>query len=186
MKVSTEGPGPPITYHDYVLLPQDRNRYEVLDGELYMTPSPTYLHQWVVMALAAALHDHASQHGLGAVLTAPIDVVLSETTIVQPDILFIGAARVPAATAKNITTVPELIVEVVFPSSAEQDRVDKMRAYARHGVPHYWIADPDAKVLEMYALSGGDYALAAEFRGDVTGSSPLFPGLAIPLARLWL
>lgn len=186
MKVSTERPGPPITYHEYVLLPQDRNRYEVLDGELYMTPSPTYLHQWVVMALAAALHDHTSQHGLGAVLTAPIDVVLSETTIVQPDILFIRASRVPAATAKNITTVPELIVEVVFPSSAEQDRVDKMRAYARHGVPHYWIADPEARTLEMYALSNAGFELTAHFASDATATSPLFPGLVIPLSRFWL
>src|SRR5574341_1412687 len=108
MKVSTEPASLPITYHEYVLLPQDRNRYEVLDGELYVTPSPTYLHQWVVMALAAALHDHATQHGLGAVLTAPIDVVLSETTIVQPDILFIRASRAPAAPAKNLTAVPDL------------------------------------------------------------------------------
>ena len=176
----------PLTYHEYVLLPQDRNRYEILDGELYMTPSPGYLHQWIVACLVAILQDHVSRQNLGVVLAAPLDVVLSETSIVQPDILFLRSHRLPPRDAKNITAVPDLVVEVLSPASVEQDRVDKKTAYARHGVAQYWIVDPDARTLEMYALSGADYALAADFRGDAAATSSLFPGLSIPLARLWL
>lgn len=185
MKVSTGHPTLPMTYHEYALLPQDRNRYEVLDGELYMTPSPSYLHQHIVTCLASILLQHASAHDLGVVLTAPMDVLLSETNIVQPDILFIRAGRVPARDAKNITVAPDLIIEVLSPSSVEQDRLDKKAVYARHGVSHYWIIDPEPRTLEMYTLSGAQYQLHAEFRGDATATSPLFPELSIPLARLW-
>lgn len=175
----------PMTYHEYALLPQDRNRYEVLDGELYMTPSPSYQHQRVVAELTSILREYASRQRLGEVLSAPMDVVLSETNVVQPDILFLRADRLPPNTAKNIRGTPDSIVEVVSPSSAEQDRENKKNVYARHGVSHYWIVDPDARTLEMYALSGGTYGLAATLTGDARATSPLFPGLTIPLARLW-
>jgi len=185
MKVLTGRPTLPMTYHEYALLPQDRNRYEVLDGELYMTPSPTYLQQHIVTYLASMLLEHVSARKLGEVLTAPMDVLLSESNIVQPDVLFIRTNRVPARDAKNITVAPDLIVEVLSPSSVEQDRETKKAVYARHGVPHYWIIDPQARTLEMYSLAVAQYELAAELRGDATATSPLFPGLTIPLARLW-
>ncbi len=185
MKVSTARSALPMTYHEYALLPQDRGRYEVLDGELYMTPSPVYLHQWIIICLGSMLHEYVSARSLGVVLVAPMDVILSETNIVQPDILFIRAGRVPPRDAKNIRVVPDLTVEVLSASSIEQDRVDKKAVYARHGVSHYWIADPEARTLEMYTLSGGEYQLAAKFQGDATATSPLFPELTIPLSRLW-
>jgi len=174
-----------MTYHEYALLPQDRNRYEVLDGELYMTPSPSYQHQIVVIELASILREHVSRQGLGRVLTAPMDVVLSETNIVQPDVLFLRTDRLPPRDAKNVRVSPDLIVEVISPASVEQDRESKKAVYARHGVAHYWIIDPESRTLEMHALSGGQYQLAAEFLGDATATSPLFPELSIPLARLW-
>ncbi len=107
MKVSTTRSALPMTYHEYALLPQDRNRYEVLDGELYMTPSPVYLHQWIVTYLAGLLQEYVSRHSLGVVLVAPMDVILSEINIVQPDILFISAKRLPPRDAKNIRIAPE-------------------------------------------------------------------------------
>ncbi len=185
MKVSTGRPTLPMTYHEYALLPQDRNRYEVLDGELYMTPSPAYIHQWIVISVGSILLEHVSTRKLGVVLTAPMDVLLSEANIVQPDILYVQAGHAPARDARNITVAPDLIIEVLSPSSIEQDRETKKAVYARHGVSHYWIIDPESRTLEMYALSGAQYQLASEFRGDAAATSPLFPGLTIPLARLW-
>ncbi len=185
MKVSTTCPTLPMTYREYALLPQDRNRYEVIEGELYTTPSPTRDHQVFVTGLASILLQHLVGHGLGMVLVAPLDVVLTETNVLQPDILFLRTGRVPPKGAKNVAVAPDLVVEVPSPSSIEEDREVKMRVYARHGVPHYWIVDPDARTLEMYALSGGAYGLAAQFSSDGAATSALFPGLNIPLAGLW-
>jgi len=174
-----------MTYHEYALLPQDRNRYEVIDGELYVTPSPSYQHQRVIGRLYSILQAYVSSRGLGEVLTAPMDVLLSETNIVQPDILFLRTERLPPITAKNITVAPDLIVEAISPSSIEQDREDKRRVYARHGVAHYWIVDPDRRSLELYELAGPEYRLAGTFADEATATSSLFPGLTVPLQHLW-
>jgi len=175
-----------MTYAEYALLPKDRNRYEVLDGELFMTPSPTYRHQVAAFELAGILRDHVSKHRMGRVLVAPMDVVLSETNIVEPDVLFLRTDRVPPSDAANIQVAPDLAVEVISPSTVTEDREYKKAVYARHGVAHYWLVDPDARTLEMYVLSGPSYALAAEFAGSAAAASPLFPGLSIPLAQLWV
>jgi len=175
----------PLTYDDYALLPQDRNRYEILDGELYMTPSPTLLHQYALVQLVLILMNYVNPRRLGQIFVAPLDVLLSEFNILQPDILFLHQTKVPAATAKNLQVVPDLVVEILSPTSIEQDRIHKKRIYARHGVPHYWIVDPDNRTFETYELAGSEYRLAGSFAGDGTATSSLFPGLEIPLARLW-
>jgi Uma2 family endonuclease len=122
---------------------------------------------------------------MGKVLAAPMDVVLSEANIVQPDVLFLRAERLPPSDAANIQVAPDLAVEVISPSTVTEDREYKKAVYARHGVAHYWLVDPDARTLEMYTLSGASYALAAEFAGGAAAASPLFPGLSIPLPQLW-
>ena len=175
----------PMTYDEYALLPQDRKRYEVIEGELYVTPSPIFDHQFIVTVLAEVLSRSVRLHNLGVVCVAPMDVVLNEFNVFQPDILFLRAGRAPSRGAKNITVAPDLIVEVLSPSTMEEDRNIKMRVYARHGVLNYWIVDPDARTLEMYALEGDAFWIVATFSGDAEATTPLFPGLTIPLARLW-
>jgi len=185
MKVQRERSTFPLTYDDYALLPQDRNRYEILDGELYVTPSPSYGHQLAVYRLATFLGSHVEAKGLGQVLFAPLDVLLAETNIVQPDILFLSRGKIPPGKAKNIQVAPDLVVEVLSESTAEQDRLHKKRIYARHGVPHYWIVDPENRTLEVFELAGAEYRPAGSLAGEALAASSLFPGLAIPLARLW-
>jgi Uma2 family endonuclease len=175
----------PLTYDDYALLPQDRNRYEILEGELHMTPSPTLLHQYALIQLAWILMNHVNPGRLGQIFVAPLDVLLSEFNVLQPDILFLHHSKIPPASAKNLQVVPDLVVEILSPTSIEQDRIHKRRIYARHGVPHYWIVDPDGRIFEVYELAGSEYRLAGSLAGDATATSSLFPGLAIPLARLW-
>ncbi|HYB72774.1 MAG TPA: Uma2 family endonuclease, partial [Candidatus Sulfotelmatobacter sp.] len=136
--------------------------------------------------IASILGEHVSRHRLGRVLMAPMDVLLSETNIVQPDVLFLRAERLPPSDAANIQVAPDLAVEVISPSTVTEDREYKKAVYARHGVAHYWLVDPDARTLEMYVLSGASYALAAEFAGSAAAASPLFPGLSIALAQLWV
>lgn len=175
----------PLTYDDYALLPQDRNRYEIFEGELYMTPSPTLLHQYALIQLAWILMNHVNPRKLGRIFVAPLDVLLSEFTILQPDILFLRHSKIPAATAKNLQVAPDLTVEILSPTSIEQDRIHKKRIYARHGVSHYWIVDPETRTFEAYELAGADYRLAGSFSGDATATTSLFPELVIPLAQLW-
>jgi len=173
-----------LTYEDYVGLPNDGKRYEILDGELFVTPAPVPLHQRVSRNLERLLDRHVVGGALGEILHAPIDVILSPTTIAQPDILFIRAGR-DIVTRRAVEAPPDLVVEILSPSSLRQDRVTKAALYARFGVPHYWIVDPEARRIDAYELEGGTYRLTAEARGTDVLRSSLFAGLEIALADVW-
>lgn len=173
-----------FTYEDYLLLPED-HRYEILDGDLFMTPAPTPYHQRVSLNLLFALHRHVREGGLGEVLQAPCDVVLSKTDVLQPDILFVAADRRSIIGEKYISGAPDLVVEVLSPATADRDTDVKTKIYARFGVKELWIADPDAKTASVFANSGEGFEQVGSFgRGEVL-RSPLLPGLAIPLDEVF-
>ncbi|GBC75866.1 hypothetical protein HRbin07_00058 [bacterium HR07] len=176
-----------LTYDDYLRLPNDGKRYEILEGEIFVSPSPATKHQIISMNLSAILHQHVRQHKLGIVLSAPTDVVLSYTNVVQPDLLFISNARKNIITEKNIQGAPDLIVEILSETSAEQDRTTKKQIYARHGVKEYWLIDPDHETVEVYKLDTKRRAFqhVATYQSDEVLQSALFPHLAITLAELW-
>src|SRR5262249_54186269 len=111
----------PFTYEDYLLLPEDR-RYEIVDGELYMTPSPATYHQRILRQLERALGEYVEGRRLGEVLFAPCDVVLSETDIVQPDVLFVSSGRASIIGEKYISAAPDLVVEILSPATAQRDQ----------------------------------------------------------------
>src|SRR2546430_12413988 len=173
-----------LTYEDYVGLPNDGKRYEILDGELFVIPAPVPLHQRVSRNLQRLLDRHVVDNGLGEILNAPIDLILSTTTIAQPDLLFIRAGR-DIVTRRAVEAPPDLVVEVLSPSSLRQDRVTKAALYARFGVPHYWIVDPEARRIDVYELDGAAYRLTAEATGAQVLRSMLFPELEIALADVW-
>lgn len=174
-----------LTYEDYASLPQDGRRYEVFDGELAVTPAPSPKHQIVSRNLEWILHGHVRKRGLGSVLYAPIDVILSTSTIVQPDLLFIRAGREALVTERGIEGGPDLIVEILSPSSARQDRVVKAALYARHGVGHYWIVDPEARTMELYEIEEEAYRLIAKAAGEEVLRPSLFHGLEVDLGEIW-
>jgi Uma2 family endonuclease len=174
-----------LTYKDYEALPADGRRYEIHEGELSVTPAPSPQHQEVTRNLLVALHLHVDARGLGKVLCAPIDCILSDTTIVQPDIVYIEPRRLPAISRRGIEGPPTLVVEVLSPSTAQIDRSVKFQLYARHDVPYYWIVDPDARSIEAYILTGGVYQLAARLIGVEPVSLPPFPDLTLVPASLW-
>jgi Uma2 family endonuclease len=148
------------TYDDYAALPDDGNRYEVFDGELVMAPAPTVVHQVDLLNLIFAVRQHVKSHKLGECLAAPCDVILDERTVVQPDLIFVSNERSSIVTEKNIQGAPDLLVEVLSPSTAGRDRVVKLRLYARFGVPHYWLIDLTEKIFEVFELDGTSYRLA--------------------------
>jgi Uma2 family endonuclease len=180
----TVAPSLRFTYEDYLLLPEDR-RYEILDGDLFMTPAPTPYHQVVSRNLGVLLLQHARRLGLGEVLFAPCDVVLSKTDILQPDVLFVAADRRSIIGEKYIEAAPDLVVEVLSPATADRDTDVKAKIYARSGVKELWIADPEAKTIAVLANSGEGFRQEGFFRrGDVLRSI-LFPGFTISLDEIF-
>ncbi|HXG04386.1 MAG TPA: Uma2 family endonuclease [Candidatus Binatia bacterium] len=174
-----------LTYEDYCALPDDSLRYEVVEGLLFAEPSPRRAHQRAVGRLFAVLDGHVRARGLGEVFIAPFDVILSPRTVVVPDLVFVAAGRSAIVSERGIEGAPDLIVEVLSGVTRRRDRVVKAGAYARHGVPHYWVLDPEDRTLEAFELVRGAYSPAAALEGDRTFEPALFPGLAIPLAGLW-
>jgi len=173
-----------FTYEDYVLLPEDR-RYEVIDGELYLTPAPTPYHQLVKQRIEQHLLEHVQSSNLGVVLDAPCDVVLSRFDVLQPDIFFIAADRLSIMGEKYISEAPDLVVEVLSPGTRKRDRVFKAKQYARFGVREMWIADPDRKTIEVLVNTEEGFRREAAYVGDDVLRSSILPGLEVPLSRVF-
>ena len=173
-----------FTYADYARLPDDR-RYEVIDGELYVTPAPTPYHQIVGRRIQRFLEDHVEKGVLGMVLNAPCDVVLSQFDVLQPDVFFISAGRLDTIGEKYISDAPDLVVEVLSPGTRKRDRFLKAKRYAHFGVREMWIADPDKKTVEVFVNAKGDFRREALHAGDDVLRSLLLPGLEIPLGRVF-
>jgi Uma2 family endonuclease len=177
-----------LTYRDYEALPNDGRRYEIHDGELSVTPAPSLDHQIISMRLIAALLPAAAAAN-GLLLHAPLDVILADTpehtSIAQPDLVYLGDDRRPRASPRGIEGAPTLVVEIVSPSTRTVDRVTKRRLYARHRVPYLWLVDPVARAVEVLALEGDRYVLAARTTGAEPVDLPPFDGLALVPDALW-
>jgi Uma2 family endonuclease len=174
-----------MTYQDYAALPDDGRRYELHDGELSVTPAPGRTHQAVVGRLFAILLEHVTTRELGEVYVSPFDTILSNTTVVQPDIVFIANDRLAILAERGVEGVPTLAVEVISPSTVRIDRVTKLALYARHAVPHCWIVDPVARTIETYALEGAAYRLDERWDGTAPRALAPLRDLLLEPARLW-
>ena len=174
-----------LTYADYAAIPNDGRRYEVHEGELAVTPTPSPRHQQLSRNLLVLLHAYVGRHGLGEVLVAPIDCILDDTTVVQPDLVFVARDRLASISARGIEGAPGLVVEVLSPTTVQIDRGVKAQLYARHGVPCYWIVDLDARVIEAHVLRAGAYAPAGRLEAARPAALPPFPELTLDPAALW-
>jgi Uma2 family endonuclease len=174
-----------LTYEDYCALPDDGLRYEVIEGFLFSEPSPRRAHQEVAGNLYVMLRAHVDAQDLGKVYIAPFDVILDQRTVVVPDLVFVARERLGIVAERGVEAAPDLVVEVLSPGTARRDRVRKLNAYARHGIRHYWLVDPEAKTVEAFELVEGAYRLAAAVGGDDEFRPGVFPGLAILLSDLW-
>ena len=173
-----------LTYDDYCLLPNDGKRYEIIDGELFVTPSPQSAHQRVVTRLTRYLSAYVEDHQLGEVFVSPFDVVFSRHDVVEPDVLYISKARSSALTKKNVQGAPDLVVEVISSTTAKVDRSTKLKLYARFGVEEYWIIDPEKPSAEIYRRQPGGLELASTLGAEDSLRSPLLPGFGLPLRKL--
>jgi Uma2 family endonuclease len=157
----------PWTYERYCQLPDDGQRYEVIDGALYVTPAPRLRHQTVSRRLQDKLYD-LEKRGEGWVFDAPTDLLMPGCTPVQPDLLYLGPHQREALQENFVQGVPELIVEILSSSSVRRDRVVKLNRYASSGVLHYWLLDPAACTVECFQLDGEHYRLVQALEGQGT------------------
>ena len=169
-----------FTVKDYMSTPNDK-RYQLLDGEMIVMPSPTSRHQTIVMNIAFVLHQFVSEGSLGRVWFAPLDVVLSNHDVAQPDILFVSNSRSAIITEANVQGAPDLLVEILSPGTAEYDRGYKQALYGSHGVREYWLVDPDAETVEVLTLGDQGLAPLATYRRGGMIDSPLLDGLALEM-----
>lgn len=173
------------TYDDYAALPDDRHRYEIVDGVLYMSPAPNREHQNTAGEIFAYLRTHIKLTGLGQVYIAPFDVELSPRTVVQPDVMVVLNPHLGIVTESRIIGAPDLVVEVSSPGSVGYDRTKKQDAYARAGVAEYWIADPWSRTVEVLTLAAGSYRSLGVFEGKAVLPSEVVPDFLVHVAQFF-
>lgn len=173
-----------LTYDDYLRMP-DGLRYELVEGEMRMVPSPSTLHQEVSKRLGRLLLERLEDQGIGRVYNAPLDVVLSEHNVVQPDLLFISKDRLGMIGKANVQGPPDLVVEILSESTEQWDRVTKRRAYARFGVRELWIVDLQAKTIEVASRDASDLVTVGVYPSGATAASVLFPDLTVNVTDLF-
>jgi Uma2 family endonuclease len=181
--MSTAGVRTKLVYDDLVHLPDDGKTYEILDGDLYATPSPSPIHQRVSRRLQRQLERFLEEHGLGEVFDAPLDVILSPRDVVQPDLIVVSDPT--QVSGRAIEGPPLLLVEILSPTSIERDRIVKAARYAALGVPHYWLVDLDTRTIECYRSRDRRYDLVSRAEAPSTLTHPDWPGLTLDLAALW-
>jgi len=175
-----------FSYRDYKSLPEaDTKRYELIEGELLVAPSPSTYHQRIAGNLEYILREFMESRNLGFIYHAPCDVVLSEENVLQPDILFIVRERSEIITEENIQGPPDLVVEILSSSIAKRDRTHKRTLYARYGVREYWIVDPDERTVEIMTLKEKGLDVVSLYQGGARVESPLLPGLVIDLNQIF-
>ena len=179
--MATAQPAFKFTYEDYRTAPPDK-RYELLDGDLLLTPAPNLRHQRLQLRLGTRLAQFIEEQGLGELFFAPCDVVLSDTDVVQPDLLFVSNDRRHLLLGgANVLGAPDLVVEILSPSTAGRDRTLKRALYVKHGVKEYWLVDPVAETVAILRPRGGVLVAAHTFGRNETLRSPLLAGFELDL-----
>ena len=181
-------PGVKLTYDDYLLLPEDGKRHELIEGEHCVTPAPSWKHQAISGNLHGLIWSYLQQKPVGRIITAPFDVILSIFDVVQPDLVFISNERLAqirsSAGAKG---APDLVVEIGSAGTRKRDEMIKRRLYERFGVSEYWVIDPELDIVKVYRRATDRFERVAELSlesGDVV-TTPLLSGLELPLTRVF-
>jgi Uma2 family endonuclease len=176
-----------LTYDDFLRFPDDGRRHELIDGEHFVTPSPITRHQRISRRLLVAIDLHLAAHPAGEVFCAPVDVIFSNHDIVEPDLLFVSNGR-REIVRDRVFGAPDLVVEILSPSTRRTDETAKRRLYDRFDVREYWLVDPDANVVTIYRRAGdGTFPQAAELTsaGDDVLQTPLLPDFSLKLRELF-
>jgi len=173
-----------LTYDDYLRAPAGL-RYELVEGAMRMTPSPSVTHQEISMRLERVLLERLQDTGMGKVYQAPCDVVLSYHDVVQPDIFFISKNRLGIIGKANVKGAPDLVIEILSESTEDWDRVSKRRVYSQYGVREFWIVDPAARTIEVAVRKGSSLETAGVYHVGETASSLILPDLKVDVGPMF-
>ncbi len=174
-----------LTYEQFRQLPEDGKRYELIRGQVHLTPAPSTRHQFVQLNLSNSLFNYLAEKPVGELLTAPLDVRLSDDIAVQPDIIFVSNARTRIIQENFVGGAPDLVIEILSPSTVAHDRTTKLTLYAEAGVPEVWLIDPQARTVEVLKLEGKKYFLDSTLAGDQSLTCNQFPDWELPLNELF-
>jgi Uma2 family endonuclease len=177
-----------LTYDDFVLFPDDGKRHELIDGEHYVTPSPNPRHQRILRRLCLAIDNYLHANPIGEVFFAPLDVVISEFDVVEPDLLYLSRERAERVlTPQHVRGVPDLVAEIASKGTRRRDETIKRALYERAGVLEYWVVDPKIEVVRVYRKGADRFERHVELRLDAgdTVTTPVLPGLEISLDRIF-
>ncbi len=166
-------------------LPESNLPVELWDGEVIHSPTPNPNHQRIILNLAQLFSEHVLAGKLGEVFVSPLDVVLTARRVVQPDVFYIAKSRLNLVTDR-VRCAPDLAAEVISPGSWKRDRVEKKGLYEQHGVREYWIIDPEAQTIEVFALERGAYKLFSKADFGETAASKLLSGFELTWSQLML
>ena len=172
-----------FTHADLLLMPDDLKRREIIDGDMFTTPSPTWRHQLISGNILFAFLRHLEVHSVGIAVTH-LDVILSDYDVVEPDLLFILNEH-RNVIQDWIRGAPDLVIEILSPITEATDRGPKLKVYARFGIPEYWIVDPEKNAIEVYRLEERTYRLAQIVQGQETLTSPLLPEFALEVGEVF-
>ena len=174
-----------VSYEEFRQLPDDGKRYELIHGEVRVAPAPNTKHQFCVLHLGSSLERFLTHNRLGIVFIAPLDVRLSSDTAVQPDLVYISNAHAAIIVENYIDGAPDLVIEILSPSTAVYDRATKLALYAEAGVPWVWLLEPQAKTVEILKLERSKYLVDSILASQQVLTSGVFPGWQLPLDELF-
>ncbi len=173
-----------LTYRDYLDMPGE-DRFELIDGELILVGSPNTAHQTAVLNLATRMNSFVKEKNLGRAFVAPFDVVFSDTDVVQPDLVFVSKEREGIITSANIQGTPDMLVEILSPSSRSRDWSEKRELYAQYGVQEYWIIDPIERKIWIMRLRKGALEVAGEYGAGDTAASSVVAGFGVRVDEIF-
>ena len=179
--------GVKLTYEDYLQFPDDGKRHELIDGEHYVTPTPTLRHQIILGNVLYFIRRHLETHPSGHVFPSPLDVILSKYDVVEPDVLYVSKERGKEILDKWVMGAPDLAIEITSPSTRKRDETIKRRLYERWNVLEYWVVDTDIDVVKVYRRKKTRFDKPLELSreaGDVL-TTPLLQGLELPLSKIF-
>ncbi|MCI0694968.1 Uma2 family endonuclease [candidate division KSB1 bacterium] len=174
-----------FTYEDYLNLPDNGKRYEIINGELYMVPAPSTDHQSTVGNFFGTIWHFLRQNPIGKVYSAPTDVIFSEINVLQPDVVFLSKQKMDILTSENIQGAPDLVIEVLSPGTEKRDRTVKLKTYSKFGVLEYWMASEEKKTVEVWRRKGKKLVFHVLLDRTQTLITPLLPGLEIHLQEIF-
>lgn len=169
-----------LTYEEFRHFPDDGRRHEIIDGVHYVSPAPGTGHQSVSRHIQFALYQQVELPGRDQIFNAPVDLELAPTDVVEPDLVVVLEHRRDIVLASRIRGVPDLVVEILSPSTAERDRTLKLSLYESHGVPEYWVVDTDSPLVYRYTLGDSGYHAPARCEREIT-----FAGATVDLRDVW-